>query len=57
MDCSSQFHPPKQQRDLRDLTRYLTSLTQERARFTNQIQKVLEDVNIKLSSVAVIYKG
>jgi transposase len=44
--------PPKQQRELRDLTRYRTSLMQEQARFTNRTQKVLEDVNIKLSSVA-----
>jgi transposase len=32
------FIPPKEQRELRDLTRYRTSLKQERARFTNRIQ-------------------
>ena len=51
------FIPPKEQRELRDLTRYRTSLMQERARFTNRIQKVLEDVNIKLSSVATDLHG
>ncbi len=51
------FIPPKEQRELRDLSRYRTSLMQERARFTNRIQKVLEDVNIKLSSVATDLQG
>lgn len=51
------FIPPKKQRELRDLTRYRTSLMQERARFTNRTQKVLEDVNIKLSSVATDLQG
>jgi transposase len=45
------FIPPRPQRDLRDLTRYRTKLVQERARIANRVQKVLEDANIKLSSV------
>jgi transposase len=46
------FIPPVEQRDLRDLTRYRTQLIQERAREINRVQKVLEDANIKLGSVA-----
>ena len=45
------FIPPLPQRDLRDLTRQRTNLVQERARVVNQLQKVLEWANIKLSSV------
>jgi hypothetical protein len=37
---------------LRDLTRYRVSLTEECNRIANRIQKVLEDANIKLASVA-----
>ena len=39
-------------RELRDLTRYRVSLAQEINRIANRIQKVLEDGNIKLASVA-----
>jgi transposase len=46
------FIPPPAQRDLRDLTRYRTSLVQERVRAVNRVQKLLEKANIKLSSVA-----
>jgi len=46
------FVPPVEQRDLRDLTRGRTTLIQDRARVANRIQKVLEDANIKLGSVA-----
>lgn len=46
------FIPPAPQRDLRDLTRYRTTLVQERTRVANRIQKLLEGANIKLSSVA-----
>ncbi len=45
------FIPPLPQRDLRDLTRQRTNLVQDRARVVNQLQKVLEWANIKLSSV------
>ena len=46
------FVPPTPTRELRDLTRYRASLTQEINRIANRIQKVLEDANIKLASVA-----
>jgi transposase len=45
------FIPPLPQRDLRDLTRQRTNLVQDRARVINQLQKVLEWANIKLTSV------
>ncbi|HXW54222.1 MAG TPA: IS110 family transposase [Candidatus Cybelea sp.] len=46
------FVPPQSTRELRDLTRYRVSLTQEINRIANRIQKVFEDANIKLASVA-----
>ena len=46
------FVPPAFQRELRELTRYRTSLVEERSRIINRLQKTLEDANIKLSSVA-----
>jgi len=46
------FVPPRPTRELRDLTRYRVSLTQEINRIANRVQKVLEDANIKLASVA-----
>ena len=39
-------------RDLRDLTRTRASLSQETSRLRSRIQKVLEDANVKLASVA-----
>jgi transposase len=45
------FIPPAPQRALRDLVRYRTALIQERSREINRVQKVLEDTNLKLSSV------
>ena len=44
--------PPAPIRELRDLTRYRVSLAQEINRIANRIQKVLEDANVKLASVA-----
>jgi transposase len=44
--------PPTEIQDLRDLTRYRVELTQSQNRVSNRIQKVLEQANIKLSSVA-----
>ncbi len=44
--------PPPPIRELRDLTRYRVSLAQECNRIANRIQKVLEDANLKLASVA-----
>jgi len=46
------FVPPRPQRELRDLTRYRSSLAADRTRLVNRIQKTLEDTNIKLASVA-----
>ena len=49
---SGSFVPPQLIRDLRDLTRSRASLAQESSRIASRIQKVLEDANIKLASVA-----
>jgi transposase len=46
------FVPPHEIQDLRDLTRYRTELVQAQNRVNNRIQKLLEQCNIKLSSVA-----
>jgi transposase len=46
------FVPARPIRDLRDLTRTRAILTQEHSSICNRIQKVLEDANIKLGSVA-----
>ena len=46
------FVPDRAQRELRELTRYRTSLVQERAAEVNRLQKVLEGANVKLPSVA-----
>lgn len=46
------FIPPAAIRDLRDLTRYRTTLIRQRADECNRIQKLLESANIKLASVA-----
>jgi len=45
------FVPPREQRELRDLTRQRSNLVRERASVVNRLQKVLEDANIKLASV------
>lgn len=51
------FIPPKHTRELRDLTRYrrkiVSSITSEK----NRLQKILEDANIKLSSVVSNMSG
>lgn len=46
------FIPPRAQRELRDLTRQRAQVIGEHSRITNRMQKVLEDANIKLGSVA-----
>lgn len=43
--------PPRPVRELRELCRYRKKLTEHAAAEKNRIQKVLEDANIKLSSV------
>ncbi len=45
------FIPDREQRELRELVRYRTGLTQDRTREINRVQKVLEGCNIKISSV------
>ena len=47
----SSFVPPAPIRELRDLTRARTALTQERTREWSRMEKLLEDAGIKLSSV------
>jgi transposase len=51
------FIPDRPQRELRDLTRYRTTLIHERANEVNRLQKVLEGANIKLASVATDILG
>lgn len=51
------FIPPQAQRELRDLTRHRAQLVEEKTRTINRIQKVLEDANIKLASVAADVMG
>jgi transposase len=46
------FVPPQPQRELRDLTRGRCTLLQDKSRVANRLQKILEDANIKLASVA-----
>ena len=46
------FVPPTEIRQLREITRYRRQLTEERSREAQRLQKVLEDANVKLSSVA-----
>ena len=51
------FVPDRPQRELRDLTRQRTQLLGDRARVVNRVQKVLEDANVKLASVATDIMG
>lgn len=46
------FVPSREERELRELSRYRDSLVKERSAEINRIQKVLEGANIKLASVA-----
>ena len=48
----SSFVPDLDQRELRELTRYRSSLVRERTAEVNRLQKTLEGANIKLASVA-----
>jgi transposase len=45
------FVPERDQRELRELTRYRTRLVQERAAEVNRLQKTLEGANLKLAGV------
>lgn len=51
------FIPPVGIRELRDLTRYRRKVIQQEASEKNRIQKILEDANIKLSSVVSDMSG
>ncbi len=45
------YIPTREQRELREATRYRKVMTEERARALNRLQKMLEGANIKISSV------
>ncbi|QQK81638.1 IS110 family transposase [Salicibibacter cibi] len=47
----SNFVPPEDIRDVRDLTRYRKKMTHQRTAEQNRIHKILQDANIKLTSV------
>lgn len=51
------FVPDRPQRELRELTRYRSSLVRERAAEINRLQKTLEGANIKLAAVATDVLG
>lgn len=51
------FIPPKTTRELRDLTRYRRKIIGHIASEKNRLQKILEDANIKLSSVVSDMSG
>jgi len=51
------FIPPKPIRELRDLTRYRRKIVGQVASEKNRLQKILEDANIKLSSVVSDMSG
>jgi transposase len=51
------FVPPAPQREMRELTRQRRKLIQANAAVANRIQKILEDANIKLGSVATDVLG
>ncbi|MCZ7572835.1 MAG: IS110 family transposase [Ardenticatenaceae bacterium] len=51
------YIPPQEQRELRELTRYRTTVVQERARFINRLPKVLEDAKVKRGAVATNILG
>jgi transposase len=53
----SSFVPDRELRDLRDLTRQRAQLRGEHTRCVNRIHKVLQDANLKLSSVATDVMG
>ncbi len=51
------FVPPRDIRQLRDLTRYRTETTRDRVRDINRLSMFLEDAGIKLSSVVTDITG
>ena len=53
----SSFIPSREQRELREATRYRKAITEERARALNRLQKMLEGANIKISSILSTMTG
>ncbi|OPX83621.1 MAG: Transposase IS116/IS110/IS902 family protein [Pelotomaculum sp. PtaB.Bin104] len=51
------YIPDREQRELREITRYRKSLIEERSREINRLQKMLEGANIKLSGVVKDING
>lgn len=51
------FVPPREQRELRDLTRYRKKLKEQVASEKNRIVRILEDCNVKLGSVLSSTQG
>jgi transposase len=49
--------PGREQRELRELTRYRTTLVQERTAEVNRLQKTLEGANLKLAAVTTKVLG
>ena len=45
------YIPTREQRELREATRYRKSITEERTRALNRLQKMLEGANIKITSI------
>ena len=53
----SSFIRTREQRELREATRYRKAITEERARALNRLQKMLEGANIKISSILSTMTG
>jgi transposase len=51
------FVPPREIRQLRDVTRYRRRLTEDKGRETLRLQKLLEDAQVKLDSVVTDITG
>jgi transposase len=51
------FIPEPEIREIRDLVRHRTTLIRDKARAVQRVQKILEDANIKLTSVATDVMG
>src|SRR5260370_29072443 len=51
MDCWGCFSPPRAIRELWELVRYRSELKHDHTRVANRLHKVLQDADLKLSSV------
>src|SRR5687767_12937013 len=54
---TASYVPDRDQRELRELTRYRTALLRERAAEANRLQQTLEGANLKLAAVATDITG